>query len=147
MLLRKMRVYQPQMLKLATFMEAFSTAGRMSALQMRDGYIACQSEGMAMHLSLLAEVFRRHAREMYELGATNKDFSVFAAVASTQPSPLTELTLEGFPRTSKDDTDACTDLQPKIIWNAGKEVMDIKSEEADNDKKELRLWPWHGSLH
>ena len=40
-----------------------------------------------MHLSLLAEVFLRHAREMYELGATNKDFSVFAAVASTQPSP------------------------------------------------------------
>ena len=35
MLLRRMRV-----LKLATFMEAFSTAGRMSALQMRDGYIA-----------------------------------------------------------------------------------------------------------
>ena len=106
------------MLKLATFMQAFSTAGlSMSALQMRDGYIACQSEGMAMHLSLLAEVFLRHAREMYELGATNKDFSVFAAVASTQPSPLTELTLEGFPRTSKDDTDACTELQLEIIWN------------------------------
>ena len=99
-----------------------------------------------MHLSLLAEVFLRHAREMYELGATNKDFSVFAAVASTQPSPLTELTLEGFPRTSKDDMDACTELQLKIIWNAGKEVMDIKFEEADNDKK-LRRWPWHGSLH
>ena len=142
MLLRRMRV-----LKLATFMEAFSTAGRMSALQMRDGYIACQSEGMAMHLSLLAEVFLRHAREMYELGAMNKDFSVFAAVASTQPSPLTELTLKEFPRTSKDDMDACTELQLKIIWNAGKEVMDIKFEEADKDKKKLRRWPWHGSLH
>ena len=52
-------------------------------------------------------------------------FCVFVAAVSTASSPLLDLTLAQSPRTSGEDIRKCTELQHKVIWNAGKEVLDV----------------------